>query len=214
MVSSRCFFLLITLASSAVADSYNWKKCFCVDDEIFGYSINSTWLRDGIEKPLWWGQHGHLALDRRTCQDMFGTQCDSHSCWNVPNAYCFKSITDAAEPYYDIPCSYASGLKGGKICGSRKIIKYDGKKIYVPDKKKKNMNVNTKTVDCAAECKGAWPNRNMKPACSYKYVNKKSQHDGEDVPTGYHMKKNGKLEIWYNPWGKGSMCTEVDYPYF
>jgi hypothetical protein len=214
MALFKMLLMLSILTLTVLADSYTWKKCFCADKDNFGYTTNHTWYREGTERPLWWSHHAHRTLDSGTCRGDFGGQCDGLSCWRVPNPYCYPSISRAAEPAWDIPCNYGSGWKGGKICGNRYIIEYEGKRRYVPDRKKRNMQVTTKMVDCVVECKRAWPEKDMKSACSYRYMNSKSAHNGEDVPTGYTMKKNGKLEVWNNPLGKSSRCTEVHYPHF
>jgi len=225
MAVLRYLLAFSTLTLGVLADSYTWKKCFCTDNENFGYTTNHTWYRDGSEKPTWWSHHDYLSRDKAiksfnqaNCPADYGIQCDGLSCWVVPNAYCYQTIMKAAdEPHWDVPCVYGKGWKGGKICGTRDFIDYDGKRIFASKEKKEkkqNRQVKTELVSCVVECKRAWPERNMKSACSYKYHNEKSSHHGEDVSVGYSMEKDGKVKVYKNPPGKASMCVEVHYPAF
>jgi len=67
---------------------------------------------------------------------------------------------------------------------------------------------------CGEECDAMWPGKGMRSACSYRDVDPKSKHHGEDVPSGFHWNKKGKklkADDW-NGYGLAAACWEYFYP--
>jgi len=79
------------------------------------------------------------------------------------------------------------------MCGSRGYLEMDGQlQILYPPKAKLFYE---KKLDCSAECREAWPEKEMKSACTHLNTNRKSKHYDQAVPCGHKWDGNKLREL-------------------
>jgi len=201
-----CFIVVQT----AIADSYNVKRCYCVSPTQVGYVTTYNWTSvPNDNRKYSWERHDTRRRDDKACRWITGEQCtsDMSECWRMPALWrCYKDLTDVSNPHnFKYACTT---IDGKRICAHDKVIEVDGARTVMKYRKYEAKKV----LDCSDECRNMWPEKDMKSACSHTNTNEKSKHYGEDVPNGYQWQGRHLRGM-----GIGSVqatCFEWDYPNF
>jgi len=159
--------LALAFAQAALEETFIAQKCFCVSEAEVGYIVTYTYNRtwgDPSTGFVWHRQGLQPRKSADVCPDLCGTEC------NADRSECKQPFTLCVDD------------EGVEYCANDYDFRIGGKRVsFLPRHKRQHRK---KLLSCTAECHRAWPEKEMRSACSHINTNPKSKHYDEAVPCG------------------------------